>query len=300
MVPLGDYRSYLNPIIETNKRPFGVNDCYIYYNYENNQNPYIFAIPNPVNFISFWIPDIDTVFRRGFMDPNERKIYSQDGTDGVLEYIFNSIGTTNKKYVELGTEDGKECNTRFLREHRNWNGIMVDGGYENHEIGLKKHFITLDNILDILEKYNTDTKIDLLSIDLDGNDFYILRKILSKYSPRVIVAEYNGFWEPNEDKVIPYDENFTWDHKTNYSGMSLLAATRLLSKFDYSLVYTTSFGVNSFFIKNTEIKEEYFCNINDIEFHYKRPKYGTCPHKGHQPDDKNRPWRTSESILKYS
>ena len=82
----------------------------------------------------------------------EKKIYSQNGEDGVLQKIFTLIGTTNKYYVEFGVEDGRECNTRILRG--SWTGLLMDGGYEDLEINLHQEFITAENVVDLFKKYD--------------------------------------------------------------------------------------------------------------------------------------------------
>lgn len=84
---------------------------------------------------------------------HEYKIYTQHGEDGVLQGIFNKIGTTNKYYVEVGTEDGSECNTRLLREHYGWKGIMFDSSYENATIGLYKAFIYKETVNELLASH---------------------------------------------------------------------------------------------------------------------------------------------------
>lgn len=298
MIPLGDYNYYLKFI----KNPIHINQFYFMYNIPNNNNPWLFCVPSPVNFLEYWVPNSEETFKYGFMDPKEKKIFSQDGTDGVLEFIFSNdvLKPNDKFYVELGTEDGTECNSRNLRETHGWNGLMVDGGNENEKINLQKHFITKENIIEIFEKNKINKSFDLLSIDLDGNDFYILNEILNHYSPRVIVAEYNGYWLPNEDKIIKYDPEFIWDHNSNYSGMTILSLYKLGKHHGYSLVYATSFGTNAFLIKNSELNENIKGNfkfINEPENIYKRPKYGVNPHKGHPSDEKHREYLNFDKAI---
>ncbi len=137
----------------------------------------------------------------------EKKIYSQNGEDGIIQQIFNTIGTTNKYYVEFGVEDGSECNTKNLRENK-WLGLMMDGGNENKDIGLYKHYITYNNIIDLFRHHNVPNRFDLLSVDIDYNNFYVLYKILKskKYKPRVIITECSAWWGGGGDIEI-YDQN---------------------------------------------------------------------------------------------
>lgn len=109
---------------------------------------------------SFWI----TQFRE-----HELKVYSQNGEDGVLLWLFTNIGTVNHppRFVEFGVENGLQCNTRHLRERLGWQGLMMDGSNENLQINLHREIITPKNINDLLIKYQTPAWIDLLSIDLE-------------------------------------------------------------------------------------------------------------------------------------
>lgn len=178
----------------------------------------------------------------------EIKIYSQNGEDGILDAIFSKIGTTNKFYVEFGVEDGEECNTRFLQNEKGWRGLLMDG-YEQKSKKIKKEFITAENINDLFRKYQVPKAFDLLSIDIDGNDYWVWKAIDSSYAPRVVVIEYNASIPPTESKVIPYDPNFSWDI-TNYFGASLLALVKLAKTKGYTLVGCDLCGVNAFFVQD--------------------------------------------------
>lgn len=183
----------------------------------------------------------------------EKKLYSQNGEDGVILAIFNCIGTKNKYYVEFGAQDGNECNTHMLRELR-WNGLLMDGGYEIEDINLKKEFITQENINDLFNKYDVPLEFDLLSIDIDFNDFYVWNAINDKYKPRVVIIEYNAAHLPYEDKIVRYQPKGCWDG-TIYYGASILAMKRLGNHKGYTLVYADSTGVNLFFIRNDILKQ---------------------------------------------
>lgn len=224
----------------------------------------------------------------------EQRIYSQNGEDGITKKIFEAMGIDSGYYVEFGVEDGKECNTRFLREAYNWNGLMMDGGYENLSINLQKEFITAENINDLFVKYEVPDDFDLLSIDLDYNDFYVWKAIEDHYQPKVVIIEYNATHLPNEDKVIYYDANNGWD-RTNYYGASLLAMYNLGREKGYSLVYAERNGVNCFFIRDDILANLnfYFLNVNDVQALYKKPRYGYGPNGGHIADPLNRPYLDS-------
>lgn len=196
----------------------------------------------------------------------EEKIYSQNGEDGITKKIINLIyeNPYNKKYVEFGVENGMECNTRILREKYNWNGLLMDGSNENLDINLKKEFITKENIVSLFEKYEVNKNLNLLCIDIDYNDFYVLQEILkNNYNPDIIISEYNGHYKPNEDKIVMYREKHMFD-ATDYFGASLLCFTKLCNMYNYSLVCCDSTGVNSFFIRNDLIQHK-FWEINNVE-----------------------------------
>jgi hypothetical protein len=95
----------------------------------------------------------------------ERKVFSQNGEDGVLNAIFDAIGETNKYYVEFGTGNGDECNTRYLKNYRNWNGLLMDVEYEDRKINLNREFITAENINYLFQKYEVPKEFDLLSME---------------------------------------------------------------------------------------------------------------------------------------
>ena len=177
----------------------------------------------------------------------EKKIYSQNGEDGITEKLLELIydNYNHGYYVEFGVESGIECNTRILREKYNWNGLMMDGSYKNETINLQQEFITMKNILELFKKYYCPKHVNFLSVDIDFNDFYCLKEILKEYTCDIIVCEYNASHLPHEDKIVIYDPRGRWD-TTNYFGMSLLSVTKLLNAHNYSLVYCESRGVNAF------------------------------------------------------
>lgn len=227
----------------------------------------------------------------------ERKEFSQNGEDGITEELIELFW--GKKYagyyVEFGVEDGMECNTRILRERHGWTGLLMDGSHENAEIGLHKEFITRENIIDLFQKYKVPEKINLLSIDIDYNDFYVLNEIIKKYEMDIIITEYNGTHFPFIDAVVKYEANTIWD-RTNYCGASLLALYNLL-KTKYTLIYCDNNGVNAFFINNTLAKKYKFWNANQLEYLWRQPRFGWGPNGGHKPDPKNRKWIKSSEII---
>jgi hypothetical protein len=208
----------------------------------------------------------------------EKKVYSQNGEDGLIEYIFDAIGVTNRYYVEFGTQDGSECNTKYLRKFKSWKGLLMDGDkrFQSNSINLHTEFITAENIEQLLDKYNVPIEFDLLSIDIDGNDYWVW-KAIKKYHPRLVVIEYNAAIPISESLTIKYSPSHMWDG-TNYMGASLLALNKLGKHKGYKLLACDNIGVNAFFIR-----EDLANNFKIREYHeiYKKPAYGTIFRRGH-------------------
>ena len=201
------------------------------------------------------------------------KIYSQNDEDGIILYILKHIGVKTKKFVEVGVENGIECNTTNLLKNFDWSGVQIEGNkklYNDAKIQLKKVlekkiknlkllniFVTKKNINQILKKYS-GKEIDLLSIDIDGNDFWIW-KAINCVKPRLVVIEYNSFFGPTLSCTIPYNHKFIWNYekKRSYYGASLKALEKLGRKKEYTLVGVDGNGVNAFFVRNDLAK-----NIN--------------------------------------
>jgi hypothetical protein len=231
----------------------------------------------------------------------EKKVFSQNGEDGITMKLMELIycgNNDNKFYVEFGVESGVECNTRILREHYNWKGLQMDGGNENRNINLRKEFIMKENVVELFKKYNVPQNINLLSVDIDFNDFYCLKEILVNYQCDIIICEYNGTHLANEDKIIIYDKNGKWDY-SNYFGVSLLSLDKLGKKYNYQLVYCDKTGTNCFFVHNNIIKNKdlKFKNINDIEKIYKPATYGNGPNGGHPQDPYNRQYISFDEAI---
>ena len=196
----------------------------------------------------------DSTKKRQEFDINnfEKKVFSQNGEDGIIEFIFSQINTTNKFFVEIGVESAEECNCRLLLE-KGWQGVMIDA-VSNINPKIKREFVTAENINFILKKYNVPENFDLLSIDIDFNTYWIW-KSLEGFYPRALVIEYNATIPPTESKVVEYDKNAKWDG-TNYFGASLLAFNKLANAKGYTLIGCDNTGVNAFFIRNEELTQK--------------------------------------------
>lgn len=179
---------------------------------------------------------------------------SQKGQDSLIEHVFDKIGTTNKFYVEFGAYNGIDCcNTRHLLKNKNWSGLLLDLEFENPQINLYKKFITKENICSIFKEYNVPKQFDFLCIDIDGNDYWILKEILQEYSPRVIMIETNVRFEPNESWAMKYDSDWRWDGCKWY-GASPKAYKKLVNQFNYSPVHI--YLDDMFIIRNDCLNEK--------------------------------------------
>lgn len=196
----------------------------------------------------------------------EQSKHSQNGEDGILKIIFYKIKTTNKFCVEFGIHP-LQGNTIYLKQ-MGWNCLWMDGDGDGKEI--KNERITAENINQLFQKYNVPKEFDLLSIDIDSNDYWVWKSI-NDYSPRVIVIEYNSCLPKNESKTVVYDPNLTWDGST-YFGASLLALYKLGLEKGYTLLTCDSKGVNAFFVRNDLIRNHF--EIRSVEEIYRKPQFG--------------------------
>jgi hypothetical protein len=210
------------------------------------------------------------------------KAYSQNDEDGILQEIFKRIGTTNRVFVEFGCGDGLENNSVYLLLS-GWQGLWIDSSHKNVEsartlhmdavqrgsLAVEEHFVTVETIDQVVRgRYSGD--IDVLSIDIDGNDYWIWQAIRC-VQPRVLVIEYNATFRPPISIVQPYTPDTCWDG-TNYFGASLSALEQLGCDKGYSLVGCNLTGVNAFFVRK-DLRADWFCKPFSAENHYMPPNY---------------------------
>lgn len=197
-------------------------------------------------------------------DPEDSaySIFSQFGEDGVLSRILDLLPETPKTFVEVGVEDYEEANTRLLASSGGWRGMVIDSGVENidaiksSDLYWKADLIALDafvsagNINELLAANEFEGEIGVLSIDIDGNDYWVW-EALQVATPRIVICEYNSLFGSDKAITIPYDPNFdrTSAHPSNlYFGASLLALHKLAKSKGYELVAVEPNGVNAFFV----------------------------------------------------
>jgi hypothetical protein len=164
--------------------------------------------------------------------------------------IFEAIGTTNQYFVEVGY-DGLFDKESIPR----WQGLLIDksGALDiNKKVKVIHQFVTAENINSILTENQVPAETDFFGIDIDGNDYHVLRA-LTATTPRVIITEYNASFGPDRAITIKYDPAFERHGNYHYHGASLMAFAKLLNARDYALVATDYYGINAFFVKRSEI-----------------------------------------------
>lgn len=202
------------------------------------------------------------------IDNWEFQITSQWGEDGIIQYLIKYIEIPNKTFIEFGVESYKECNTRFLLQNNNWNGLIIDGSEKlineikaenihwKYDLKAVANFITKENIDNIFIENNIKGDIGLLSIDIDGNDYWVWEKI-SVIKPRIIIAEYNSLFGNKASVSIPYNKDFVRgvNMPVSYYGASITALTYLANSKGYSLVYGNKAGNNVFYVRKDLLNE---------------------------------------------
>ncbi len=193
----------------------------------------------------------------------EFRVFSQFGEDGIIQYLIGKVPMEHDVFVEFGVEDYRESNTRFLLCNDNWRGLILDGGTAHidfvrsnplgwrHSIDARSMFVTRDSINDAIADAGISGDIGLLSIDIDGNDYWVLDAV-EVVSPRILIVEYNSTFGPEAAVSVPYDAGFdrTNAHYSNlYWGASLAAICVAADRKDLAFVGSNSAGNNAFFVR---------------------------------------------------
>ena len=194
----------------------------------------------------------------------EFRVWSQWGEDGIIDWLIERLDISPQAwaFVEFGVESYREANTRFLLSKRNWRGLVIDSNQSNidfiaadeitvkHDLTAVSAFIDRDNINALIgSKFSGE--IGLLSVDIDGNDYWVLERIAAQ--PIILVCEYNGVFGDIAAVSVPYDPRFfrTRAHFSNlYWGASLPAFRLLMERRGYQFVGTNIVGGNAFFVRS--------------------------------------------------
>ena len=216
------------------------------------------------------------------------RVYSQSDEDGILHEIFRRIGAGHRTFIEIGTGNGLENNTLFLLI-QGWRGVWLEASARRVSLARKKLeplvsegrlrveqcFVTAANVDETIARLVPGREIDLLSIDIDGNDYYVLRALQS-VMPRVIVVEYNAKFPADVHWIMEYNETHRWD-ETDYFGASLKGFEALLSERGYALLGCNLLGCNAFFARKDLVSDPQFCSPFTAENHYEPARYFLLP-----------------------
>lgn len=201
----------------------------------------------------------------------EFRVFSQWGEDGIIQALLGAIppASLRKVFVEFGVEKYTESSTRFLLVNDNWSGLVIDGSEQNidyirhdpiywqYNLKAECRFITRDNINELIAGNGISGDIGLLSVDIDGNDYWVWERI-DCVTPAIVIAEYNARFGADRAVTVPYDTNFsraTAHHSMIYYGASLKALAQLANQKGYALVGCNSAGNNAFFVRRVLLND---------------------------------------------
>ncbi len=200
---------------------------------------------------------------RPFPD-DEFRVFSQFGDDGLIQSLVRRIPSIPNSFIEFGIEDYTESNTRFLLQHGNWRGLVIDASqkyidelkqraiYWRHDLSAICSFITAENINSMVKQAGFEGDLGILSIDIDGNDYWIWQA-MTTIRPYIVIAEYNAVFGCERAVSVPYDAAFTRTaahHSNLYWGCSLPALVYLAKQKGYKLVGCNQAGNNAYFVRS--------------------------------------------------
>lgn len=212
----------------------------------------------PLGF-TWWLPRLRWERTRATRPPDLQKFegsrYSQNGEDGIVAEILRRLEVRGRTAVEIGAADGSENCTRALVDD-GWRATWIEADGEKaaramdvggDRVTVVAAAVTAENVRGILDAAQVPLEPEVLAIDIDGNDFYVLDAVLAGRRPHVIVAEYNAMSGPSW-WVQPYEPERAWD-QTAWHGAGLRALTWLCRRHGFALVGCDSTGVNAFFVR---------------------------------------------------
>lgn len=194
----------------------------------------------------------------------EFRVHSQWGEDGIIEWLVQKLPGIDRSFVEFGVENYGEANTRFLLRNRGWKGLIMDGTAANmqhvkgetlywmHDLKAVEAFVTAENINDLITDNGFAGELGILSVDIDGNDYWVT-KAIDCVNPAILILEFNGVFGDVHRITTPYDpafERLKAHHSGQYFGASLEAMKSLAAEKGFTFVGTNSNGVNAFFVRN--------------------------------------------------
>lgn len=214
-------------------------------------------------------PAVEALLRERYLDParlpypqrltaRRFRLASQNEEDGLTLALLEEVGVAHARFVEIGS-GLSGGNAAFLARECGWSGLMVDGAGPARMAQVGRRFptatavhawVTRDNINDLIAGHGFGGEVDLFSLDLDGNDYWIW-EAMTACSPRVVILEYNSMFGPERAVTIPYEADFNRHrHHTMYYGASLAALTQAARRKGYRLVAVEPAGINAYFVRN--------------------------------------------------
>jgi hypothetical protein len=214
------------------------------------------------------------------------KVFSQNEEDGIIAEILRRIGVSQGTFVEFGVEGGLENNTAYLLT-QGWKGGWIEGSEKSFSnigktfaayiasghLTVANNWVSAENIEEIIESFGFEY-IDVLSIDIDGNDYWVWNAI-KKWQPKVVIIEYNAILPPEKEWIIKYSPNFRSD-SSMYHSASLKSLELLGRKKGYGLVGCNLNGVNAFFVRGDLMSNStghLFCDPYTAENHYEPARH---------------------------
>lgn len=227
------------------------------------------------------------------------QVYSQNGEDGMLAEIFRRIGTGTRRFVEIGIQDGRQCNTRLLLES-GWTGTWLEGDpaqaaraietfrtyIDNGRLAVLTGMVTPANVEAALDRAAVPDTFDLLSLDIDQHTHAVLRALRRR--ARVVCVEYNASIPPSLPLEVPYRDDNAWDG-SNWFGAGLKTFELIGRAQHLALVGCDMTGANAFLVDETEAEGRFRAPFT-AEHHYQPPAYPLLAHAGHPPSSSARAW----------
>jgi hypothetical protein len=215
--------------------------------------------------------------------------FSQNGEDGIIDYLVGRLKSSNRYFIEIGASNGIDNNTAWLAHGRRFSGLMIDGNMENIKTGEQVATVAT-NILCMFVNQENISKLkelalhrnpDVFSLDIDGTDYYIVKAILEGgFKPKIFIVEYNSAFGPAESKTVAYTPDFIMAnmHPTQlYYGVSVCGWKTLFAKHGYQFVTVDANGVNAVFIDPTAFDQGFTSQLKGLDFvenFYQLKKFG--------------------------
>ena len=204
-----------------------------------------------------------------YLNDAEFKVFSQFGEDGILQYLIYETGITREEkiFIEFGVQDYSESNTRFLLLNDHWRGLIIDGNkqymdyvrnqdiYWLHDLTAVDAWIERDNINQLIGDSGFAGDIGILSVDIDGNDYWVWERI-EAVNPVIVVVEWNSVFGPKHAISVPYDPEFKRElahYSCLFWGASIAAFAHLAERKGYELLGSNTVGNNLFFVRNDRL-----------------------------------------------